>query len=132
MCFYTHIYNRCMCMHIHSCVYIYIYIYIGVYACIYIWLCVCLYIILGMYIYHHHHHVVLVARISLTLSHHFSLSFITSGRSSGLHPYPHIVAECIFVLVVLLLLGHMRGSIRVHHLWVHPCFSSSVLHVWFV
>ena len=35
---------------------------------------------------HHHHHVVLVARISLTLSHHFSLSFIPSGRSSGQHP----------------------------------------------
>ena len=32
------------------------------------------------------HHVVLVARISLTLSRHFSLSFIASGRSSGLHP----------------------------------------------
>ena len=27
-----------------------------------------------------------LARISLTLSHHFSLSFIVSGRSSGLHP----------------------------------------------
>ena len=36
--------------------------------------------------YHHHHHVVLVARISLTLSRHFSLSVIASGRSSGLHP----------------------------------------------
>ena len=36
--------------------------------------------------YHHHHHVVLVARISLTLSRHFSLSFIASGRSSRLHP----------------------------------------------
>ena len=35
---------------------------------------------------HHHHHVVPPARISLTLSHHFSLSFIASGRSSGLHP----------------------------------------------
>ena len=33
----------------------------------------------------HHHHVVLLARISLTLSCHFSLSFIASGRSSGLH-----------------------------------------------
>ena len=40
-----------------------------------------------LYIYHHHHHhVVPVARISLTLSRHFSLSFIASGRSSGLHP----------------------------------------------
>ena len=36
--------------------------------------------------HHHHHHVVLVARISLTLSRRFSLSFIASGRSSGLHP----------------------------------------------
>ena len=37
-------------------------------------------------IYHHHHHVVPLARISLTLSRHFSLSFIASGRSSELHP----------------------------------------------
>ena len=35
---------------------------------------------------HHHHHVVPLARIYLTLSRHFSLSFIASGRSSGLHP----------------------------------------------
>ena len=33
-----------------------------------------------------HHHVVPLAWISLTLSRHFSLSFIASGRSSGLHP----------------------------------------------
>ena len=39
-----------------------------------------------VYIYHHHHHhVVLVALISLTLSRHFSLSIIASGKSSGLH-----------------------------------------------
>ena len=37
-------------------------------------------------VYHHHHDVVHLARISLTLSRHFSLSFIASGRSSGLHP----------------------------------------------
>ena len=36
--------------------------------------------------YHHHHHVVRPARISLTLFLHVSLSFIASGRSSGLHP----------------------------------------------
>ena len=36
-----------------------------------------------IYIYHH---VVPLARISLTLSRQFSLSFIASGRSSGLHP----------------------------------------------
>ena len=33
----------------------------------------------------HHHHVVPPARISLTLSRHFPLSFIAFGRSSGLH-----------------------------------------------
>ena len=36
--------------------------------------------------HHHYHHVVPQARISLTLSRHFSISFIASGRSSGLHP----------------------------------------------
>ena len=35
---------------------------------------------------HHHDHVMPPARISLTLAHHFSLSFIASSRSSGLHP----------------------------------------------
>ena len=62
----------------------------------------------------------------------------SSNRSSplaglqGYIPYPHIAAVCIFKLVVLLLLGHMRVSIEVHHLWARPCFSSSVLCVWFV
>ena len=50
----------------------------------------------------------------------------------GYIPYPHIAAICMFVLVILLLLGHMWGSIGVHHLWARSCFSSSVLHVWFV
>ena len=40
---------------------------------------------MSLYI-HHHHQDVSPARISLTISRHFSLSFITSGRSSGLHP----------------------------------------------
>ena len=35
---------------------------------------------------YHHHHVALVARISLALSRHSSLSFIAPGRSSGQHP----------------------------------------------
>ena len=39
-----------------------------------------------IYIYIYHHHVVPPARISLTISRHSSLSFIVSGRSSGLHP----------------------------------------------
>ena len=51
------------CLHTHTHTYIYIYIYIYIY-----------------------HHVVPLARISLTISPHFSLSFIASGRFSGLHP----------------------------------------------
>ena len=35
---------------------------------------------------HHHHHVVPPVRIFLTLSRHFPLSFIASGKSSGLQP----------------------------------------------
>ena len=35
---------------------------------------------------YHHHHIALLARISLTLSRHYSVSFITLGRSSGQHP----------------------------------------------
>ena len=42
-----------------------------------------IYIYIYIYIYHHHHDVVPQERIS---SRHFSLSFIASGRSSGLHP----------------------------------------------
>ena len=82
--------------------------------------------------YSYHHLVVPLARISWP-------SIATSPyRSSPLADlqgyilYPHIAAECIFWLVVQLLLGHMWGSIGVHHLWARPCFSSSVLRIWFV
>ena len=34
----------------------------------------------------------------------------------GYSPYPHMAAECMFELVVLLLLSHMWGSIGMHHL----------------
>ena len=80
----------------------------------------------------HHHHVVPPARISLTLSRHFSYH---SSPPAGLQDYilcPHIVAVCKFVLVILLLHIHMWGSIGVHRLWALPCFSSSVPRVWFV
>ena len=46
--------------------------------------------------------------------------------------YPYIAAVRRFELVSLLLIGHMCGSIGVHHLWARPCFSSSALHVWFI
>ena len=45
---------------------------------------------------------------------HISLSLL-AGLQSYI-PYPHIAAVCMFELVVLLLLGHMWGSIGVHHL----------------
>ena len=63
----------------------------------------------------HHHHVVSLARISLTLSRHFSLSFIASDRSSGLHPVSSHSC-CMYVRA-----GHpafawpYAGSIGVHH-----------------
>ena len=41
--------------------------------------------------HYHHYHVVLPARISLTLSRHFSLASIAPGRYSRLHP---VSAQC--------------------------------------
>ena len=53
-----------------------------------------------------------------------------SSPPAGLQGYIlclHIAAVCKFELVVLLLLGHMWGSIGAHHLRARPCFSSCVL-----
>ena len=47
--------------------------------------------------HHHHHHVMPLARISLILSRHFSLLFIASSRSSGLHPVSSHSC-CMYVL----------------------------------
>ena len=47
--------------------------------------------------HHYHHHVAPLARICLTLSRHFSLAFIASGRSSGLHPVSSHSC-CMYVL----------------------------------
>ena len=49
-----------------------------------------------------------------------------SSPPAGLQGYilcPHIVAVCKFELVVLLLLGHMWGSIGVHHLWASNIYT---------
>ena len=46
---------------------------------------------------YHHHHVVPLAQISLTLSRHFSLLFIVSGRSSGIYPISSHSC-CMYVL----------------------------------
>ena len=50
-----------------------------------------------MSLWNHHHHHVPLARIFLTLSRHFSLLFISSGRSSGLHPVSSHSC-CMYVL----------------------------------
>ena len=76
----------------HSTHYIYIYIYIHLYIHIYIYIYLYIFththkINIFVYIYiYHHHHIALVARISLTLSRHSSLSYIALGRSSGQYP----------------------------------------------
>ena len=44
----------------------------------------------------HHHHVVPQARISLSFSRHFSLLFIASGKSSGLHS---VSSHCCWMYV---------------------------------
>ena len=66
--------------------------------------------------HHHYHHVVPPARISLTLSRHFPYRSSPLAGLLGYIPYPHTAAVCMFQLVVLPLLGHMWGSIGVHHL----------------
>ena len=121
----------------------YIYIYIGLETTIYIY-----YIYTHTHTYTHTHmyiyiyiyiYTIIIIIMSCRLHGLPWPSLLTSPyRSSPLEglqgyiPYPHIAAECMFKLVVLLLHGHMWGSIGVHHLWARPCFSSSVLHVWFV
>ena len=70
----------CVCTWVYMCMYMCVHVCVRV--CTYVCECACE----SVRVCHHHHHVVLVARISLTLSRHSSLSFITLGRSSGQHP----------------------------------------------
>ena len=71
---------------------------------------------------HHHHHVVPPARISLTFSRHFSLSFIASGRSSGPHPVSS-QSCCMYVLAGRP--AFARPYVGVH--WSTSLMSSSLL-----
>ena len=68
-------------------IYIYIYIY-KIFMVLTNSLCEIMEDQMLQYCYHDddHHHVVQPVHIFLTLGRHFSLSFIASGRSSGLHP----------------------------------------------
>ena len=67
------------------------------------------YIYIYIYIYHHHHHVLRPARISLTLLSTSPYHSLPLAGLQGYIPYHHIAAVCMFELVVLLLIGHMRG-----------------------
>ena len=50
------------------------------------------------------------------LSHTSPYRLSSLAGLQGYIPYPHVAAVCMFELVVLLLPGHMWGSIGVHHL----------------
>ena len=86
---------------------------------------------------HHHHHIALVARISLTLSRHSSLSFIALGRSSGQHPVsshscwmyvragrPAFARQCVGI--------HKSTSLMSSSLLLQQCPACLVLLTWIV
>ena len=87
--------------------------------------------------HHHHHHIALVARISLTISRHSSLSFIALGRSSGQHPVsshscwmyvhrgrPAFARPCVGV--------HKSTSLMSSSLLLHQCPACLVRLTWIV
>ena len=93
-----------------------------------------IYIYIYIYIYHH---IALVARISLTLSRHSSLSFIALGRSSGQHPVslhscwmyvragrPAFARPCVGI--------HKRTSLMSSSLLLQQCPACLVRLTWIV
>ena len=77
-----------LCQNFSSVTFSYIYIYIYIYKLMYMHMHMQNHTYVYTYMlhhHHHHHHIALVARISLTLSRHSSLSSIALGRSSGQH-----------------------------------------------
>ena len=87
---------------------------------IYIYMCVC------------HPQVAPSARISLTLTRHPPYRPLLPTGLQGYILYRHRAGVCRFELVVPPLLGYVKGSTGIHHLWARPFFSSSIQHVWFV
>ena len=84
------------------------------------------------YVYHHHHHhVVPIARISLTLSRHFSLSFIASGRSSKLHPVSSHSC-CMYVRPGRPVGVHRSTSLMSLFLLLQQCSACLVCLTWIV
>ena len=87
--------------------------------------------------HHHHHHVVPHARISMTLSRHFSLSFIAFGRSSGLHPVSSHSC-CMYVragrpaFARPYVGAHRSTSLMSSSLLLHQCLACLVCLTWIV
>ena len=85
----------------------------------------------------YHHHVVPLARISLTLSRHFSLSFIASGWFSGLHPVSS-QSCCMYVLAgcpafARLYVGVLRStSLMSSSLLLQQCPACLIRLTWIV
>ena len=86
---------------------------------------------------HHHHQVVPLARISLTLSRSFSLSFISSGRSSGPHPVSSHSC-CMYVLAGCPAFArpyvgvHRSTSLMSSSLLLQQCSACLVRVIWIV
>ena len=110
--------------------YIYIYIHTYIYIFIYIYIYTHIYIFIYIII------IIMSRRLRGYPWPSLAISPYHSSPPAGLQGYipcPHIAAVCKFVLVVPLLHIHVWGSTHgVHRLWARPCFSSSVLRVWFV
>ena len=86
---------------------------------------------------HHHHQVMQLAWISLTLFHELSLSSITPGRSSSLHPVS-IQSYCWYVLFGCPTLAcpcerlHRRTSLMILFLLLQHCPTCLVCLIWMV
>ena len=128
---YIHAYVYMYMDNIHwTCMFIYVYtrmyLYIAIFICVYMYICINLYIIII---------IIMSRRLRGYPWPSLAISPYHSSPPAGLQDYnpcPHIAAVCKFVLVVPLLHIHEWGSTGVHRLWARPCFSSSVLRVWFV
>ena len=87
--------------------------------------------------FNHHHHVVPLSRISLTLSRHFSLSFIASGKSSGLHPVSP-QSCCMYILAGCSAFArpyvgvHRSTSLMSSSLFLQQCPACLVRLTWIV
>ena len=122
---FTHYYDEWFFFY-HSYIQFFFNVCVYVYKEIHVCVCVCIYIIIIIIMSCRQHG---YPWPSLATSPYHSSP---PAGLLGYIPCPHIAAVCKFGLVVLLLLGHMWGSIGVRYLRARPCFSSSVQRVWLV